>query len=448
MCLSPKEEIIVRSNKGIERLPIKVAADLYKEKEFDVNGWAEVKKETDLEVLSFNPKTWKSEWVNVERFFKKEVFKKIEVLLEDGKKAVFSEKHPCCVYTKDGLVMKWAKDLKKDDYVFSAKNLSNNLPRNYQRFENLVLNEKLAALLGYFIADGNYLFENRKGFKNFGKPKGIQFTFKTGDYVNIREIKKIILELFGYQAKEKQDPRYNTFYLYFYNVEIARKLYDFGFKKYGRLPQVIFNSPVSVIKSFLTYYFKGDGYAKRGEIHINDLDLSRDLVWLYNFIGSPTTYRLRKQSQVINLQQSKKEFKVYGAWLNNPILAERAPAFLAQGSLVPSFSSDRMIGFATLTKYQAHTTESLKAEESDFYLTRVREVKRTTLNKKEDFFDIELAKNHLFVHSLGVVSFNCCRLRLSNKELLKKGGGLFGANPQTGSVGVVTINMPRIGYLS
>ena len=42
----------------------------------------------------------------------------------------------------------------------------------------------------------------------------------------------------------------------------------------------------------------------------------------------------------------------------------------------------------------------------------------------------------------------CCRLRLDNRELLKRGGGLFGANPLTGSVGVVTINLPRIGYLS
>ncbi len=42
----------------------------------------------------------------------------------------------------------------------------------------------------------------------------------------------------------------------------------------------------------------------------------------------------------------------------------------------------------------------------------------------------------------------CCRLRLDNRELYKRGGGLFGANPLTGSVGVVTINMPRIGYLS
>jgi len=42
----------------------------------------------------------------------------------------------------------------------------------------------------------------------------------------------------------------------------------------------------------------------------------------------------------------------------------------------------------------------------------------------------------------------CCRLRLDNRELLKRGGGLFGANPLTGSIGVVTINLPRIGYTS
>lgn len=42
----------------------------------------------------------------------------------------------------------------------------------------------------------------------------------------------------------------------------------------------------------------------------------------------------------------------------------------------------------------------------------------------------------------------CCRLRLDNRELYKRGGGLFGANPMTGSIGVVTINLPRIGYTS
>ncbi len=42
----------------------------------------------------------------------------------------------------------------------------------------------------------------------------------------------------------------------------------------------------------------------------------------------------------------------------------------------------------------------------------------------------------------------CCRLRLDNRELMKRGGGLFGANPLTGSIGVVTLNLPRIGHLA
>ena len=42
----------------------------------------------------------------------------------------------------------------------------------------------------------------------------------------------------------------------------------------------------------------------------------------------------------------------------------------------------------------------------------------------------------------------CCRLRLNTGELRKRGGGLFGSNPLTGSIGVVTINLPRLGYLS
>jgi len=42
----------------------------------------------------------------------------------------------------------------------------------------------------------------------------------------------------------------------------------------------------------------------------------------------------------------------------------------------------------------------------------------------------------------------CCRLRIDNRELQRRGGGLFGSSPLTGSIGVVTINMPRLGYLA
>jgi len=47
----------------------------------------------------------------------------------------------------------------------------------------------------------------------------------------------------------------------------------------------------------------------------------------------------------------------------------------------------------------------------------------------------------------GDVRSMCCRLQLDLKELRKRGGGLFGSAEMTGSVGVVTLNIPRIGYL-
>lgn len=55
--------------------------------------------------------------------------------------------------------------------------------------------------------------------------------------------------------------------------------------------------------------------------------------------------------------------------------------------------------------------------------------------------------DHLFMLSNGLITHNC-RLRLNLSDLRKRGGGLFGSNPLTGSVGISTINLPRIGYLA
>ena len=50
-------------------------------------------------------------------------------------------------------------------------------------------------------------------------------------------------------------------------------------------------------------------------------------------------------------------------------------------------------------------------------------------------------------YKVGDVRSMCCRLQLDLRELLKRGGGLFGSAEMTGSIGVVTINMARLGYL-
>jgi len=62
-------------------------------------------------------------------------------------------------------------------------------------------------------------------------------------------------------------------------------------------------------------------------------------------------------------------------------------------------------------------------------------------------FEVKNDEPMFTVGTTGILTHNC-RLRLSNTELYKRGGGLFGANPLTGSIGVVTVNLPRLGYLS
>ncbi|KUK76822.1 MAG: Anaerobic ribonucleoside-triphosphate reductase, partial [candidate division WS6 bacterium 34_10] len=68
-------------------------------------------------------------------------------------------------------------------------------------------------------------------------------------------------------------------------------------------------------------------------------------------------------------------------------------------------------------------------------------------NRTAYCFEVLNSEPIFTVGTTGILTHNC-RLRLDNRELRKRGGGLFGANPLTGSIGVVTINMARIGYLA
>jgi ribonucleoside-triphosphate reductase len=63
-------------------------------------------------------------------------------------------------------------------------------------------------------------------------------------------------------------------------------------------------------------------------------------------------------------------------------------------------------------------------------------------------FEVKKGKPIFTIGTTGILTHNC-RLRLDKRELYNRGGGgLFGAGALTGSIGVVTINLPRIGYLS
>ncbi len=77
---------------------------------------------------------------------------------------------------------------------------------------------------------------------------------------------------------------------------------------------------------------------------------------------------------------------------------------------------------------------------------RIKEIKAIS-NNTAYCFEVKNGEPMFTVGTTGILTHNC-RLRLDNRELRKRGGGLFGANPLTGSIGVVTLNLPRLGYVS
>jgi anaerobic ribonucleoside-triphosphate reductase len=84
--------------------------------------------------------------------------------------------------------------------------------------------------------------------------------------------------------------------------------------------------------------------------------------------------------------------------------------------------------------------------EDGYHWFKVQEVLPNRHKENVYCFVVE-SDEKVFQLANGLVTHNC-RLRLDNRELRKRGGGLFGSNPLTGSIGVVTINMARLGIES
>lgn len=77
-------------------------------------------------------------------------------------------------------------------------------------------------------------------------------------------------------------------------------------------------------------------------------------------------------------------------------------------------------------------------------LESITDIKKEPYNGK--VYDFTIPEEESF-YANDILTHNC-RLRLDLRELSRKGGGLFGAYDSTGSIGVVTINLPRLGYLT
>jgi len=175
---------------------------------------------------------------------------------------------------------------------------------------------------------------------------------------------------------------------------------------------------------------------------------------------------MRSDSEILNKDSDKEDTRVIKTQhdfktgnMQKQVVKDKlynmSPQFLVEedslnekGNKPNQVNEYKTIGLSTIDKLELSNHKVDFLNRPDYDVVELDEINVESLNHEQEFYDIELKENHYFVHSDNNISHNCCRLRLDNRELRKRGGGLFGANPMTGSIGVVTLNMPRIGYIS
>ena len=186
-----------------------------------------------------------------------------------------------------------------------------------------------------------------------------------------------------------------------------------------RLNSEIYGRSIEFRKGVLVGLIESDGFIKRGVIvHLGNKKLILDNLILARSLGVNTTYfesknRTREKNKIAYTLRFSVD---YPDWLANYFKLKRGKNL----------------------KYRDY---------EDFYGIKIVKIEKVKYTGYVYDFEID-SKDHSFQLANGIITHNCCRLRLDNRELYKRGGGLFGANPLTGSIGVVTINLSRIGYLS
>jgi anaerobic ribonucleoside-triphosphate reductase len=123
------------------------------------------------------------------------------------------------------------------------------------------------------------------------------------------------------------------------------------------------------------------------------------------------------------------------------------------GTTTAIFEDKREGGYGKKPHYAVLVYKLNKQKYSDIWFkkgdklwVKIKEIEKIS-NSTAYCFEVIGDKPIFTVGTTGILTHNC-RLRLDQTELKKRGGGLFGSNPLTGSIGVVTVNMPRLGFTS
>lgn len=313
----------------------------------------------------------------------------VEVTLDNGYVEKFSIDHKCAVLTPRGIETKLAQDLTSSDvFVLSAK------PWNCSDIGDY----ETGRIVGYFLAEG-WKRDNEVYFS---------INIKREDVVN--NIVKFFNRL-GSRTSVDRNEETSSFIVHVYGrtaVGLVNMYVDGVDALSKRIQCSVWDTSDDFRRGVLEGYVDTDGSIENGNIaHTTNKNLIEDLKYLGSSVG-----KIFKQSVNKNNTRYFKEDK----------------------SDLEKFTSYKL---STYTCEQSNYGYHVPVKSICIVDTRAEYVYNFTVDTKE----------HLVQLPTGVISHQCCRLRLDLRELLKKGNGLFGSAEQTGSIGVVTLNMARLGYL-
>lgn len=331
-------------------------------------------------------------FVDVTEMFKipyKDYGEYVEVTLDNGYVERFSIDHKCAVITPEGIKTKLSQDLKAGDkFLLSSK------PWNCSNIGTY----ETGKILGYYLAEG------------WKRNNEIYFAIN----INHKEIVDEIVEFFsnlGSRTTVEKQEDVNIFTVHVYGKTGIGLIntYIIGERATAkRLLCNVWDMSNDFRQGMLDGYIATDGSIRHGSIaHTTNKYLIQDLKYLGSSVGKIFRESVNEKNTRY-FKEDKSDFETFKSYKLDVYSCEQSD----KGYHVP-------VKFIRFVK-----------SKSDF-------VYNFTVNTPE----------HLIQLPDGVISHQCCRLRLDLRELLKKGNGLFGSAEQTGSIGVITLNMARLGYM-
>jgi len=317
----------------------------------------------------------------------------VSISLENGYTQPFSYEHKCPII-RDGVYMEVESQTlqKGDKFLVARKPYSESKIGDYMS----------GKILGYYIAEG---WINHNDCE-------LDFAINIEKKEIVNEIVSYF-ETLGCRTRVEKKDEVNIYKVFVFGKQATGFVSNFVSGKKAiekKLKTTVYDTSVDFRRGIYDGYLATDGSEKNKVFaHTTNKQLCKDFIVLAATIGKSFKYQINKNnSRYFKEDKSDKE---------------------------------------TFTSYKLYLNE-LEHYNDEYDMVEINEVNLIPSRAKKVYNFTVDTKDHLYTLPNGLITHQCCRLRLDLRELRKKSGGFFGSGESTGSVGVVTINLPQIAYLA